>query len=175
MNLSKFDYFTYWLVVAIISAVVFSALSKMAGGSLPSAGVFIVASSVLLGILGNHFVSQACNSSSLDQEEKQSLMQTNFWLHVLPLLVSIVILCAWRQTIGGSVDWGAFARGVGLLAAFFAAYLIYPLSDGSRFLEKMKKVYLLGNPIEYVVGGVVVSVGTALLLVVHGHNLRIKN
>lgn len=159
-------YFTVWLNACIYASIVFSFCLRLVGESLPSAGVFVIMSSVLLGVLGNDYVKRYCESGDGEGRGK-SLIQSNFRLHVLPLILSVVLLCFWRTVFGEEATWESFQLGIVYMLLVFVLYMLTPLKDGSKYFTKLKQVYQLENPVRYVFVASLLCVASGLV-VVHG-------
>ena len=169
---SHFSYLTYWLITAIIASLLFTIICRMSGCSLPSIGVFIVASSLVLGILGTDAVSRECRQGH-DSNASADIVQRHLALHMGPMALSVAMLCAWPQLVGKPATWGSMAKGLGLLVVIFVMYLLYPLTTGEKLGDKLRRVYHLEKPWEYVGLGSLIAVVTGALVVALGNNLKV--
>lgn len=164
-------YFTFWVVCAMLVSVVFLIVTRLARCSLPSAGVFIVCGSALLGLLGTDVVAHRLD---VPLKHQTRLMESHLVLHMIPLVLSIALLCTWPQAVGDPTKWRSVLVSLVCLLVLFIAYLSWPLKTGERFADKLRAVYNVQRPWEYCAVGAGIVTATSLLLVAHGANIKCK-
>lgn len=166
---NKFTHFTFWVVGAIAAAIACGAASRMTGCSMPSAGAFVVMASTVVGILGTDVVAHRID---VPLRHHSRIMESHLMLHMMPMALSITLLCAWPQLVGRPASWMSMLVALIVLALLYGAYLAWPLPTGERFGEKLSAVYNVHDMWQYSGLGAGIAVLAGLLTVAHGANLR---
>ena len=173
MRKNDLDYFTTWSIVAIMLALAVLKIGRLTRRPQAWLGVFVVCLSLVVCVLGTDAVSYHLDPPAA---YRRTLMRNHMWMHLVPLVLSVILLTNWDFYIGHPLT--ARSGGVGFLAALalFGTWLFYPLDSGERGTCKISAVYNTQNPCTFLLsGGALGIVGVCLTYQASNHASTRRN
>ena len=160
MRTNDFDYFTTWSLIAIVLALTALKIGKLAHRPQPWLGVFVICLALVVCVLGTDAVSYHLDPPAV---YRKTLMRNHMWMHLVPFVVSLILLTNWDFYIGHRVSARSGGFGFAAALALFGTWLFLPLDSGERGLSKISTVYNTQNPATFLLSGGALGIAGAFL------------
>ena len=152
---SNLDYFTYWN--ALSYAIGFTALCgcKVAHKEARWLAVYLICSSLVVCIIGTWVLAFRMK---IPRQFHRKVLRTQLWLHVMPLVLSFMIISIWPILVGKRATSNDAMLGLLGLAVLFTAWCSIPESTSrATFLKKIEVVYQTEESLMLVCIGIVIA------------------
>lgn len=162
---SRWDYFTYWNAVCTAIGYVILALVRLRKKPAPILATYLVCSSLVVCILGSWLLAFRMK---IPKRFHRSVLRSQLWLHVAPLVLSFFLVSMWRPLVGGYASPQDALLGVGVLAAIFSTWASTPV-NGHVWLDKIQDVYQTDESLIMLLIGVAIAATSGIVCTLRTH------
>lgn len=156
---SRWDYFTYWNAVCNTIGYLVLLILRWNKLSAPILGTYLVSSSLVVCILGSWLLAFRMK---IPKQFHKSVLRSQLWLHVAPLVISFFLVSMWKPAIGKYASPTDALLGFTILGIIFSLWASIPAKN-KVWLEKIQEVYQTDEALIMLLIGITIASTSSII------------